>query len=739
MVHAEGLWVDVPILPDRPLVGRSRALLDARQRLLDGQEVGVWSGLPGVGKTALAIQLAHDSEIRSRYPDGVLWASLGRDVTVEPKLSKWALKVGVTPSEVNRELSAEQIGELAHNAIGLRGVFLIVDDAWSEEAAILFRIGGSNCVHLLTTRFEDVADTFSEGNTLEIKEIDDEASAELLKRQLRSIADDYPEEIQRCVDAARGLPLSLVLMGKHLRRAARDGETALRSAFQSVFDAQERIHLNEQLLPEERPSLPPGVPVSLFETIRLTDELLDVQSHRGLRHLTVFPPKGNTFSRDAGITVSESERVLHELRERGLLELMDRKRERFAMHQAILDYASEGSNDPTAYRRMALFFIEFVKTRITSGARKSIWLGSLEHESDNLNVALNWAIENQEADIALALGNALWRYWYERSHFKEGRKWLQDILEIPGTNAPEYLESRALALNWLGNLEYNQADLAAADSHHKEALRIREQIEAAKDIAGSLNNLGLVARERGQYQDANHLFDRALKISESYGNDEWIPMHMNNLGTVALLIGNLNEAEDLQREAARRFSSIQSDWGAAMAKADLAAVLLHKGQVDDAAALFVETQLACHEIHDTRGEATCEKGQGDCSHRSKDDLSARSHYLTALKLFMDIGARTGMARSLEGVAVTDVKHDPRQAAFMLEATRSFRQKNEVAPASFEQSLTSFALDIAQQALDESAFSSALSAGAAAELEVVGREALESDHPSFLSADSQRNN
>lgn len=739
MSTPDSLWFDVPILPDRPLVGRSSELQDAKQHLLDGQEVGVWSGLPGVGKTALAIQLAHDSEIQSRYPDGVLWASLGRDVTVEPKLSKWALELGVTPSEVNRELSTEQIGQLAHNAVGLRRVLIIVDDAWSEEVAIHFRIGGSNCVHLLTTRFEEVADTFSEGNTLALKEIDDEASVDLLKRQIGSVAVDYPEEIQRCVDAAKGLPLALILMGKHLRRAARDGETALRSAFQDVFDAQKRIHLSENLLAEESPSLPQGVPVSLFETIRLTDKDLDDQSHRGLRQLTVFPPKGNTFSRDAGIKVSESAAALHELRERGLLELMDRKRERFAMHQAILDYASDGGHDPTAYRRMALFFIEFVKTRDASGARRSIWLESLENESENLDTALKWAVDNGEAAIALALGNALWRYWYERSHFKEGRQWLQDILDIPGTKAPEHLESRALALNWLGNLEYNQADLTAADSHHRDALSIREQIGAAKDTAGSLNNLGLVARERGRYQDAKNLFERALKISEEYKNNEWIPMHMNNLGLVALLLGNLDEAEDFQREAARRFSLIQSDWGVAMAEADLALVLLHKGQRDEAAILFTETQQACHEIHDTRGEAMCEKGLGDCSHMGRDDVAARSHYVNALKLFMDIGARTGMARSLEGVAVADVKHDPEPAAFVLGATRSFRLTQEAPATSFEQSLTTLVLEVAQRALGQSTFSSALNAGAAADLEVVGRGVLEGDRASLSPTDSRVNN
>jgi predicted ATPase len=41
------------------------------------RSVGV-QGMGGIGKTVLATALARDEEVRSTFPDGVLWVTLGQ-------------------------------------------------------------------------------------------------------------------------------------------------------------------------------------------------------------------------------------------------------------------------------------------------------------------------------------------------------------------------------------------------------------------------------------------------------------------------------------------------------------------------------------------------------------------------------------------------------------------------------------------------------------------------------------
>ena len=72
-----------PMLPS-PLstiakpIGREEQLQRLRQRLCEGEGVVLVSvnGLPGVGKTTLAVELAHDQAVHAHFRDGVLWAGL---------------------------------------------------------------------------------------------------------------------------------------------------------------------------------------------------------------------------------------------------------------------------------------------------------------------------------------------------------------------------------------------------------------------------------------------------------------------------------------------------------------------------------------------------------------------------------------------------------------------------------------------------------------------------------------
>ena len=78
-------WLSDSAIPfslvgDKGLVGRAQLLADLRQRLCSGRNalaLAALSGLPGVGKTALAVELAHDRAVLDYFRDGVLWVGLG--------------------------------------------------------------------------------------------------------------------------------------------------------------------------------------------------------------------------------------------------------------------------------------------------------------------------------------------------------------------------------------------------------------------------------------------------------------------------------------------------------------------------------------------------------------------------------------------------------------------------------------------------------------------------------------
>ena len=77
----------VPDLPPHYLP-READLARLKQKLLGGSaNVGItgqsWAvgvqGMGGIGKTVLAVSLAHDSEIRQKFPHGVYWLTVGQN------------------------------------------------------------------------------------------------------------------------------------------------------------------------------------------------------------------------------------------------------------------------------------------------------------------------------------------------------------------------------------------------------------------------------------------------------------------------------------------------------------------------------------------------------------------------------------------------------------------------------------------------------------------------------------
>src|SRR5579871_2528040 len=91
----------IPPLPVIPLVGRERELAQIKQQLRSGGSVALTAlnGLPGIGKTALSITLAHDSDIRKHFRDGILWAGLGPQPNIPAILSHWGKLLGVSQTE----------------------------------------------------------------------------------------------------------------------------------------------------------------------------------------------------------------------------------------------------------------------------------------------------------------------------------------------------------------------------------------------------------------------------------------------------------------------------------------------------------------------------------------------------------------------------------------------------------------------------------------------------------------
>src|SRR5439155_3124709 len=131
----------------------------------------------------------------------------------------------------------------------------------------------------------------------------------------------------------------------------------------------------------------------------------------------------------------------------------------------------------------------------------------------------------------------------------EARALLDRAVEV-GRKLPgvEHSAARAKVLHAAGRLT-ELSDQPLARQSYLESLRIRRDIGDRWGMVSSLNNLGNIARLRGENVDAANLYEEALKIAHELG-DEWAAtILLNNLGELARMRGDRSGARELATDS----------------------------------------------------------------------------------------------------------------------------------------------------------------------------------------------
>jgi CO dehydrogenase nickel-insertion accessory protein CooC1 len=90
----------------------------------------------GIGKTVLAAALAHDSEVRQAFSDGIYWLTIGQKPNLLDLQNQLLRRL--TGSET---LTTEQEAKDAlREALEGRPALLVLDDAWTIDHADAFSV-----------------------------------------------------------------------------------------------------------------------------------------------------------------------------------------------------------------------------------------------------------------------------------------------------------------------------------------------------------------------------------------------------------------------------------------------------------------------------------------------------------------------------------------------------------------------------------------------------------------------
>jgi tetratricopeptide (TPR) repeat protein len=304
-------------------------------------------GLGGLGKSTLAMALAHDCEVRRRYPDGILWVSVTQTPDIQTRLADIGVYFGdprelYTDPKTDLESAASQLSRTLHDKRAL----LILDDVWQHEVVNWFRVTDTPCRLLITTRSAALADRSGAAN-VPLNALSDAEGAALIAARAGGSPDD-PTYLQ-ISRALAGHTLAVTLAAARLKRRGADYAQTLLEGLTDPTDPFAHLNVDEQ-----------DKDLNLSKSLALSYDALDADGRRRFRALGVFAAS-TTFDLAALAAVwgegqASADRAAEALVDASLLD-WERESGRYSQHPVLRTYArallNAAGETLTIFRRYA--------------------------------------------------------------------------------------------------------------------------------------------------------------------------------------------------------------------------------------------------------------------------------------------------------------------------------------------------------------------------------------------------
>ncbi|MDF3041129.1 MAG: Protein kinase [Thermomicrobiales bacterium] len=601
--------------PPTPIVGRLKETAAATSRILDSDErLLTLTGPGGVGKTRLALEVGH--RVSDAFPGGAVFVDLApvRDADLVLSAIAQAVRVTAGPEVPLRQalydaLHDERLLLILDNFEHVPAAAVAVAELLAACPRVTALVTSRTPLRIRAEREYPVGPlALPEPETLgNLDELARVPAIELFVHRAEvanprfALTTENAAAVTGVVERLDGLPLAIELAATRMK---------ILSPAALLARMEQRLPLltrGAHDLPERQQAM--------RATLDWSHDLLSPEEQTLFRRLAVFA---------GGCTVDAAEYVGGEGGEGGkwsectkahspllpaprpspsspplvidlLADLVDKSLlrtaddlgddRRFGMLETIREYGlerlAEVGEEDEIRRRHQTWCVDLAERAEPEliGADQHRWFSRLAIEHDNVRVALGWAISRGDAETALRLGGALYRFWADHGHYEEGRRWLEQALALaPGAVSIP----RGNALLGLGVMVYFQGDYDRAEALWEESLTLFRGLGHTVGIAYSHGNLGLVADAKADYPRAIASYEQALALFRELDDTTYIGYMLHNLGLIAFFQEDYARARALFAESLALARTLRDENSVALVLGNLGLVAFAEGDYEQA-------------------------------------------------------------------------------------------------------------------------------------------------------------
>jgi tetratricopeptide (TPR) repeat protein len=347
------------------------------------------------------------------------------------------------------------------------------------------------------------------------------------------------------------------------------------------------------------------------------------------------------------------------------------------------------------------------------GAEQVVWLERLDVEHENLSLAIQWLVENGDAEQVVPGLAALWFFWIVRGRSRQGRDLVGTVLSALGT---EPTAARAWALLAAGWLAYFDADYVAAQALLEDAPALAQEVGAQHAVGLALLVLGGSARVGGDPHRAQKHLEDALAVFRAVG-DRW-----GSAWALAWLVGPLLELGEVEaahaacEEALAIRRALGDRHGLAANLGDLADVYRAQGKYGAARAVLEEALGIHRALGHHLNVPNRLRSLGIIALEQGDVEGARAFYTEALRTCQVAVARTQFVWMLAGLASLAAATTPLDALRLAGAVDALSASSGVGLPLAERVRVERCVAVARHAVEPDAAAAAWAEGRALSLE-----------------------
>ncbi|MFI9455578.1 AfsR/SARP family transcriptional regulator [Amycolatopsis sp. NPDC052450] len=677
------------------LVGRDRELaLLVEDGDPESVSVDAVDGVPGAGKTTLAVRAAH--RIRESYPDGALFVDLhgyteGREpVTPERALRRLLRAVGVEDGAMPDDL--DELAASWRAATSQLRLLLVLDNAESAGQVRPLLPSGPGSRVLVTSRRR--LSGLDADRRVSLGALGLEAAEKLLGRIVGAPRAEGERFAVRALAGLCGrLPLALRIAGARLQNRPM---WTFKDLVDRMSDDERRLG---ELTAEDR---------SVEVALRLSYEQLRPAEQNAFTVLGLSPT--SEFDRLSvaallGSSPAEAERQLESLVDASLVQ--EPASGRYRLHDLVAVYArrlaGEMPEDAADAARKRVYGLYLSAARRASewgvarfplesggafsGQRDaSAWLDAVGdlpevvtqaaeagldglacsiaeglvdylarqqryHECRTaLQIALPLAEQAEDERLVSSLRFCLGYAYAAQGQLDRARGCFDDALRAGQASGDRGVEARALGGLAMADLIDGRHDLAIPGT--RRVMVLAEEVGDGWLAERSLSALGYLAYLQGEHEEALAHLGRARELSEEIGSAGMLARVLCHIGTVQLEIGRFAEAALDFRRSVELAEETTDGLLTATALARLGAAELELGNLDAAFELQRRALTAVTEETIAGMESEIRNRLGRTHLAAGDPVAAREHFEWVLTTIGSDGDSLQRSLALEGLDLT---------------------------------------------------------------------------------------